>query len=494
MSSHPVVEFHNKELARLSNSGFKQVGSTSKLISKVETSAQNRRFTEAWLEKPTFIIIPQNLSQLRQSVVSCVTNGWEIRVRCGGHSFEGLSYTADGPFVLIDLEKLNRVQVDARSGTAWVEGGATLGEIYSTIGKISDELAFPAGSCHTVGCGGHISGGGLGFLSRKYGLAADYVLDAHLIDESGIVLNKSSMGEDVFWALRGGGGGSWGIVYAWKIQLLPVARVVTAFKLFKTGADDVTETVGDWQSVAPKLEETIFMQVKVDVNERKEIRAMFYGIYLGRMKDLMNRIKRSFPVLGMEVEHCREMSWLKSVAYFEDIPVSQLTNRYYYSKPYVKVKSDFVNSPLPEDALREMWARMEEEPRVFANFSPLGGAMDRFNSRASPFPHRPGYLFYIHYGVTWSHSSETDYYLDWMRDFYDYMEPYVSSSPRAAYVNFIDLDLGIGNGSVKNAKLWGEKYFGLNFDRLVEAKTQVDPNNIFKNHQSIPPRWTPPFG
>lgn len=74
-----------------------------------------------------------------------------------------------------------------------------------------------------------------------------------------------------------------------------------------------------------------------------------------------------------------------------------------------------------------------------------------------------------------------------MRDLYKYMEPSVTHSPRASYVNFLDLDLGTGQGSVEEARIWGEKYFGANFDRLVDAKTKVDPANNFNNPQSIPP-------
>ncbi|GLJ58046.1 hypothetical protein SUGI_1409380 [Cryptomeria japonica] len=468
-------------------------------ISTLDFSAQNLRYREPQIRNPDFIFIPDDKCQLQQFVFLLLNdiwmNGqrikcpWEIRVRCGGHSYEGLSYTADAPFVLIDLQKLNKVTVDEKSETAWVEGGATLGEVYSAIAESSPELAFPAGICHTVGSGGHFAGGGLGFLSRKYGLSVDNVLDALLINGSGEMVNRIQMGEDVFWALRGGGGGSWGVVCAWKIRLVAVPPVLTAFKVLKYGTDTVTETVNRWQYVAPKLEDNIFMQVKVDFNERKVIRALFEGTYLGCQNELVHKIAQSFPELELESANCEEMSWIKTIAYFENnIPISELTNRYYYKKSYFKVKSDFANVPLPESALRELWSRMAKEPCVYTIFFPLGGEMDRILSDARPFPQRAGTLFSIHYNISWTESGEDDYYLKWMRDLYKYMEPYVSHCPRAAYVNFLDLDLGTGHDSVEEARVWGEKYFGANFDRLVEAKTQVDPANNFNNPQSIPPR------
>jgi hypothetical protein len=82
-------------------------------------------------------------------------------------------------------------------------------------------------------------------------------------------------------------------------------------------------------------------------------------------------------------------------------------------------------------------------------------------------------------------------HISWIRRLYDYLTPYVSKNPRAAYVNYRDLDIGInniqGNTSYRQASIWGIKYFDNNFDRLVSVKTRVDPANFFRNEQSIPP-------
>ncbi|KAH9294349.1 hypothetical protein KI387_040447, partial [Taxus chinensis] len=444
-------------------------------------SAQNLRFTEPQVPKPYVIIIPQSKSQLQQSVLCSIKHGWEIRVRSGGHSYEGLSYTSDVPFVLIDLLNLNKITVDVKSKTAWVQAGATLGEVYSVIATSSPNLAFPAGVCHTVGSGGHIAGGGLSFLSRKYGLAADNVLDAMLINASGNVMDKNSMGKDVFWALRGGGGGSWGLVFAWKIRLVSVPSIVTAFTVLKTGSDNVTDTVHRWQYVGPHMEDDLFMRVQffgIQVNntsDGKDIRASFHGIYLGRKKDLMTKISKIFPELGMTADDCEEMKWIETIANFDNTNVTQLTNRFYTNQVYFKIKSDFGKSPLPKSALRELWTIMKEEVSAYAIFSPLGGVIDRIPSSATPFPQRAGTLFDIQYKVTWLERSKDDYYIEWMRKLYKYMEPYVSHSPRAAYVNYLDLDLGSafnGSATVEEARAWGDKYFHGNFDRLVKAKTQ----------------------
>lgn len=473
------------------------VNNDDEYTSLLRFSLQNLRFTEPAVPKPALIIVPVNRFQVQKSVSCCIEHAWEIRVRSGGHSYEGFSSTSDIPFVLIDLMAFHNVNVDMSSETAWVEAGATLGEVYSAIAQKSVVHGFPGGVCPTVGSGGHFSGGGLGFLARKYGLAADNVIDALLIDASGEVLNRKSMGEDLFWAIRGGGGGSWGVVIEWKIKLVRVPSLVTVFTVLKTGRNHVTDALYRWQYVAPHLENNLFMRVQLfGISQGKQttdIRASFHGMYLGSKNRLLHRVDKIFPELGMSAADCEEMSWIQSVSYFAGTNVSQLGNRYYPGKVFFKNKSDFARKPIPKSGLRGLWPMMEQELGVNIILSPLGGRMDEITSSALPFPHRAGTLFDIQYVLPWYRETGNDAarHVEYMRELYKYMSPYVSMSPRAAYVNYPDLDLGSapfnGTSSVEEARKWGEKYFLHNFDRLVQVKSRVDPLNVFRNPQSIPP-------
>eukprot|EP01018_Ginkgo_biloba_P015702 Gb_24404 [translate_table: standard] len=456
-------------------------------------SVQNLRFTEPSVLKPGAIIVPKNRRQVQMSVKCAIQYGWAIRVRSGGHCYEGLSYTSDVPFVIIDSMKMSRVTVDLRSQTAWMEGGATLGELYSAIAEQSGTHAFSAGLCPTVGVGGHFSGGGLGAISRKYGVAADNVIDALLIDSAGNILNRTSMGEDVFWALRGGGGGSWGVVIAWKAKLVTVPPVVTVFTVVKTGQDQVTDAVYRWQYIGPFANEDLYLRVSINPSGTKkgqnDVKASFRGLYLGRMEQLLKLINQTFPELGMVSQDCEEMSWIESVAYLQRINSSELLDRYYPDKIYFKLKSDVVRTPIPRSGLRGVWKILLEEMSSSILFSPLGGIMDKISPSETPFPYRDGYLFDVQYKVRWNDSRMDAYYIAWMRKLYDYMGSFMFNSPRPAYVNYLDLDLGTaanGTSSVEEARTWGEKYFMRNFDRLVKAKTQIDPSNAFRNFQSIP--------
>jgi FAD/FMN-containing dehydrogenase len=128
-------------------------------------------------------------------------------VRSGGHSFEGLSESYS---VVVDLRKLDRVEMDVVRQTVSVGAGASLGALYRALA--SSGYALPAGSCLTVGVAGHALGGGYGLLSRNYGLLCDSLHSLKLVGPDGrLVEADANKNSDLFWASRGGGGGSFGI-------------------------------------------------------------------------------------------------------------------------------------------------------------------------------------------------------------------------------------------------------------------------------------------
>lgn len=447
------------------------------------------------------------------AVLCAKKSSFKIVSRCGGHSYEGTSSVADdgnSPFVIIDMMNLNRVSVDLETETAWVEGGATLGETYYAISKASRAYGFSAGSCPTVGVGGHIGGGGFGLLSRKYGLAADNVVDAVLVDAEGRLLDREGMGEDVFWAIRGGGGGVWGIIYAWKIKLLKVPEIVTGFVVSRPGSKThVAELVTKWQQVGPHLGDDFYLScfVGAGLPERKPtetgISATFKGFYLGSKSAAISILNRVFPQLGSVEEDCKEMSWIESVVFFSGLSsgsvASDLANRYLRNKNYFKAKSDYVRNPISYWGIRIALDVLEEEPKGYVILDPYGGAMHEISSDSIAFPHREGNLFTIQYLVEWREkdNERREEYTDWVRKLYKSMTSFVSVGPRAAYINYIDFDLGVMEllntsvpivDAVESARVWGEKYFLSNYDKLVRAKTLIDPRNVFSNQQGIPPK------
>ncbi|KAG5406816.1 hypothetical protein IGI04_012935 [Brassica rapa subsp. trilocularis] len=347
---------------------------------------RNARFNTSSTPKPTIIVTPRSYSHVSAAVLCSKPLNFVFKIRSGGHDYDGLSYISDKPFFILDMSNLRDVTVNITDQTAWISAGATLGEVYYGIWRESKVHGFPAGVCPTVGVGGHLSGGGYGNMVRKYGLSVDYVEDAKIVDVKGRVLDRKAMGEDLFWAISGGGGGSFGVVLGYKIRLVLVPPVVTVFRVEQYMDSGAVDMVHKWQFVGPKTDRNLFMRMLIQPttkNKVKTVRASVVALFLGGADDVVSLLAKEFAELGLKKEACKEMTWIQSALWWDN----------------------------DENAT-------QTDPKVF---------LDRNLDSAS-----------------------------------------------------------FGKRNYKEGKVYGRKYFGKNFDRLVKIKTAVDPDNFFRNEQSIP--------
>ncbi|KAK9031473.1 hypothetical protein V6N11_032850 [Hibiscus sabdariffa] len=461
--------------------------------------AHNARFNRPTTPKPAAIITPLEPAHVSAAVNCSQMVGFQIRTRSGGHDYEGLSYVSDMPFVMIDMFNLRDITINMADESAWVGAGATLGQLYHNIFSKSPVHGFPAGVCPTVGAGGHISGGGYGTLIRKFGVSTDHVVDAKIVDANGKILDRKGMGEDYFWAIRGGGGGSFGVILAFKIKLVPVPKTVTVFRVERSLADKGTDIAFKWQSVAAATDPNLFTRMllqPVKIKNKPSVRVTIMGLFLGDANGLVTLLNKDFPELGLKKQNCTEMRWIDSVLWWANYEIGTspkvlLDTSNKDATKFVKRKSDYVQKPIPIKSLESLWKVMMENGEVGLTCNSYGGKMNQIKETETAFAHRAGNLYKIQYSLNWNDPSKKtdDNNLKQARVVHKFMTPYVSNNPRRAYMNYRDIDIGTAKTwSYAEGKSYGTSYFAGNYDRLVAIKTKVDPKNVFRNEQSIPTR------
>ncbi|KAL2524363.1 FAD-binding Berberine family protein [Abeliophyllum distichum] len=474
--------------------------SNSSYSSVLQSYIRNLRFNESDTPKPQLILTALHESHIQTAIICAKYHGLQMRIRSGGHDFEGSSYVSNAPFFILDMFNLRSFNVSIEDETAWVEAGASVGEVYYKIGEKSNIHGFPTGTCPTVGVGGLFSGGGYGFRSRKYGLSVDNIIDARLVDVNGRILDRASMGEDLFWAITGGGGSSFGVVLAYKIKLVRLPPKVAIFTVQRTYEQNLTDIAYSLLQIVDKLDKEIFLKMVIDVvndNRRvgkKTIRGTFLCYFIGDSTRLFSLVNKKFPELGLRKTDCTEHSWAESLVRWNNFPsgtpVEVLLSRVHPRLEYLKRKSDYLKKPIPKQGLESIFKKMIELETPLLKFFPYGGFLSEISPSEKPFPHRAGNIVKIEYATNWDESGilAANHYINLTRNLYNYMTPFVSKS-RGAFFNYRDFDLGINHhaqNSYIEGAAYGNKYFKDNFHRLVQIKTSVDPENFFRNDQSIP--------
>ncbi|KAJ7969178.1 FAD-binding Berberine family protein [Quillaja saponaria] len=165
-------------------------------------------------------------------------------------------------------------------------------------------------------------------MFRKYGLAADNVVDAKIVNVNGRILDRESMGEDLFWVVRVWGGSSFGVILSCRIRLVPVPPKVTIFKFGRNLEQGATELLHKWQTIGHEIHQDLFLHPSAKlVNSSacigKTSRVSFLALLLCPAEKLVPLIYEIFPDLGLESSDCLEMSWIESVLYFAGFSIKE---------------------------------------------------------------------------------------------------------------------------------------------------------------------------
>jgi FAD/FMN-containing dehydrogenase len=387
-------------------------------------------------------------------------------VRSGGHSFEGFSQSSS---VVIDTRMLNHVRIDPASQTVTVGAGATIGQVYREAAKAS--LAFSAGSCPTVGVAGHALGGGYGMLSRALGLVSDNMISATMVMADGSIVTADAMREpDLFWASRGGGGGTLGIATEFRFRLHRVQSVCAYSVAWELAPDQATNLIDLWQSWSLSAPDGMTTLVRIAKSRGGQLRITFSGAALSPAADTEKAVLGTFAAFA-PFNVRREFADKTFLGL-----IDRFSGGWSYESKYSKGKSDFTTVPLAREAIATLARELMRRPpnAVIVMLDLYGGAIARIGAQETAFVHRERNALCIQYYTSWQRAADTAHYVQEIDRLYAALRLYM---PGKAYVNYCDLGL----------KDWQRAYWGDNAKRLAAVKRKYDPQDVFRHAQSIKP-------
>ena len=407
--------------------------------------------------------------------------------RAGGHSYAGYS-TNTG--IVIDVTRMSGIAVNTDNATATIAAGARLIDVYDGLAQYG--MVLPAGSCPTVGIAGLTLGGGIGVLGRKYGLTCDSLLAAQVVLADGRVLTcDASHSADLFWALRGGGGGNFGVVTSFTFRVQPV-DVLTLFTLSWPWSRAVA-IVDAWQSWAPHAPDELWSNclLLATANKGSDPIVRINGVYVGDVDPLNGLLQQLIARVGSAPtgRYVSAASILDTMLY-EAGCYGKTVNQCHLPSQNAQgqvqrdtegAKSDYFTSLLPRQGINNLVNAIANRQSSSAlgeggiGLDAYGGAINRVAPDATAFAHRNA-LFSAQYNATWSVSDSSAVVTanrSWLNGTWQTMRSYASG---AAYQNYVDPDLAN----------WQQAYYGVNLPRLQQIKVTYDPGNLFRFAQSIP--------
>jgi FAD/FMN-containing dehydrogenase len=383
-----------------------------------------------------------------------------IRIRSGRHNYEGLSVVDAG--IVIDVSEMKQVELDYKSGVVTVQTGLRDFQLAEVLGK--EGLVVPPGLCPTTGIGGFTLGGGQSSLSRQWGLAIDSLLEVEMVDANGCVLYADAGRNcDLFWALRGGGGGNFGVCTSFRFKTHRIDTV--AYARINWGLQDLKPVLQVWQQyTVPGADKRLTPLLSIVSGQQPLL--LMQGVFLGseeELRYLLQPLLLSSPPIEVTIE---EIPWLEAAALIgatqPDMPES------------FKSVGPFVEHLLPDKAIDIIWHFITEAPSGITPsvlFHGLGGAVAEIGNTDTAYFYRKA-LSNMSPWATWEAEEGAAQGIRWVEDFRKAMLPFTCG----VYVNTPDL-------LIEN---WPEAYYGCNFDRLTRIKAKYDPKNIFRYPQSIP--------
>ncbi|MFE3858395.1 FAD-binding oxidoreductase [Streptomyces griseorubiginosus] len=490
-------------------------------------SGNNQR----WTSSPDKVVLPRTTAEVVTAVQEAVTAGKRLSVCGGGHCFEDFVFNADIK-VNINMGLMNAVSFDSSMNAFKVGAGATLLDVYEALYE-GWGVTIPAGICHSVGVGGHVTGGGYGNLSRQYGLTVDHLhaVEVVVVDASGtarsVVAARDSADSalrDLFWAHTGGGGGSFGVVTAFWFRtpgrtgaaetLLPKApsKIFLTLagwpweKVTQDGFRRLVEYWGTWfeehntpGTTAGSLYSWLMLNHRdsgsmgavVQLDASLPDAASVLSDFLAGMDaalGLSSATVRHDGIPDSRYTSTRLMPWLRGTKYIGAISPTQLdpTTRGCHKSAHLRRRT-------PQAQIDAMYAHLTstDKPSTMTGIvlSASGGRIASVSSTATAVAQRDA-IMKVNFESRWYDKADDTKNVGWIREAFGAVYgdtggvPVPNDVTDGCYINYPDGDLS-DPAFNRSSVAWHDLYWKQNYARLQQVKRAWDPGDVFHHRQSI---------
>lgn len=472
-----------------------------------------------WTANPDSVYVVDDPDQIAPIVQRAVDSGSRLTVRSGGHAFEDFVYNSNVDKI-IDLTNMNRIYYDRKLNGIAVEAGAILLDVYEKLYQTWG-VTVPGGVCYSVGMGGHVAGGGWGWLVRRNGLIVDhlYAVEVVTVDAKGkaqtilATREKSDRNRALWWAHTGGGGGNFGIVtrYIFRSpgatgddprELLPQppSKVLSSFTLWSWADMDeasFNRLLTNYANyhVANKSPDSPTRNVigLIQMFNKNNGQIHMYAVADAAapnaqqmLDDFLAYIKEGVvaPQFGVQTT----MPWLQFVKLTGTTNV--LNNDPTLRGEYKSAIFKAAFTPTQLSALYKAMSRTDVgNPNLNIVFSPYGGMTNAVDPSATAMPHRDA-AYKLLWQAQWGNPADDAKNIAWARETYrdTFSEtggvPVPNDVTDGCYVNYADADLSDPAWNKSSAE-WYDLYYKENYRLLQSVKKAYDPRNFFRHRQSV---------
>lgn len=422
--------------------------------------------------RPAYVILPRTVDDVAAALAMAKASNLPFSIKCGGHSYAGYCLNEGG--VMLDLRLMQQIEIDEASMTVRADCGVRWLSVYEALAQVNPRYIVMGGICPGVGISGAVLGGGINLMSRTFGLAIDSLQSVTVMTADGELLELSGSDElpddlkDLWWAIRGGGGGNFGVVLSFTLRIFDVgplvigalqwedlARFEDAVAVVNAGLPRDLAVDAVWTVAAPGAPAAGSMTVS----------------HLGSVQSCEAGLGDIFST-----QLAPSQSSLAPQVFAEWDESNRVWDPFEYGTFFYHVGFIFGHGAMTPRVVTTISELMAAAPsRSTFHWNHVGGACRDVDPAATAYRWREG-EFVATAKIYWYQASDTDACMEWAQRVKRVLTPFALQG-KASYINYIENPFPD----------WQEAHYGENYPRLRRVKSRFDPENLFAFPMGIEP-------